>query len=137
MLGAGILEWLDVEGRWVCEYGTCDRWGEALIDELRNPLALVEFCLLISGLAISMLGLLLAWTLWSLGAATAETLVADVPPRFSRIDLAERVDRLDEDRCRRADVEVTVLPVPVVVVDGSPVKKWSEVEEVVDATDAV
>ena len=60
-----------------------------------------------------------------------------MPAKFSRIDLAERVDRLEEDLCRRADVDVTVLPVPVVVVYGSPVKKWSEVEDVVEATDAV
>ena len=82
---------------------------------LLNPPALVEFCLLISGLGISMLGLLLACTLWSLGAATPETLVAEVLAKLSLIDLAERWDRLDEDLCRRADVGMIVLLVPMFV----------------------
>ena len=63
--------------------------------------------------------------------------MADVLARLSLIDLAERVDRFDEDRCLRAEVGMTVLLVPMLVERGSLVKKWSEVEDVVEATDAV
>lgn len=66
-----------------------------------------------------MLGLLLAWTLWSLGAATPETLVFVALARLSRMDLADLVDRFDEERCRRADVGMMVVAVPVVDVYGS------------------
>lgn len=101
--------------------------------ELLRYTALVEFCLLISGLGRSMLGRLLAWTLWSRGAATPDTLVEAALARLSRIDLEERADTLEDDRCRRADVGMIVAPVP----NCSLMKKWSEVEEVVDATEAV
>lgn len=74
----------------------------------------VEFCLLISGRVSSMLGLLLATTLWSLGAATPETLVFAALARLSLIDRAERVDRFDEDRWRRVVVGMIVVPAPVV-----------------------
>jgi len=72
-----------------------------------------------SGRVSSTLGLLLAWTLCSLGAATPETLVLAALARLSRIDLAERVDRFDDERCRRADVGMMVVAVPVVDVYGS------------------
>jgi hypothetical protein len=63
--------------------------------------------------------------------------VADVLAKASRIDLAERVDRLEEDRCLRAEVGMIVLLVPMFADNGSLVKKWSEVDDVVEATDAV
>lgn len=53
------------------------------------------------------------------------------------------MDKLDEERCRRAEVGMILAAVPVVVEDVygyvSVVeeKKWSEVEEVVEATEAV
>ena len=53
--------------------------------------------------------------------------------KFSRIDLEDLADRFDEDRCRRAEVGMMVAPVP----NWSLLKKWSEVEDVVDATEAV
>ena len=57
--------------------------------------------------------------------------------KLSRIDRDDRVDKLEEDLCRRVDVGMIVVPVPTFEVYESLVKKWSEVEEVVDATDAV
>jgi hypothetical protein len=84
-----------------------------------------------------MLGRLLACTLWSRGAATPETLVAVVLARLSRIERADRWDKLEEDRCRRAEVGMMVLLVPRLVDEGSLVKKWSEVDDVVEATEAV
>jgi len=90
-----------------------------VIEEERKPDADVEFCRLMSGRVSSTLGLLLAWTLCSLGAATPETLVLAALARLSRIDLAERVDRFDDERCRRADVGMMVVAVPVVDVYGS------------------
>lgn len=54
------------------------------------------------------------------------------------MERAERVDKFEDERCRRADVGMIVVAVPVVDVYGSlEEKKWSEVEEVVEATDAV
>jgi hypothetical protein len=94
-----------------------------LIELLLYPDALVEFCLLISGLVISMLGRLLACTLWSLGAATPETLVLVALAKFSRIDRADRVDRLEDDLCRRVDAGMMVVPVPTLDVYESFVKK--------------
>jgi hypothetical protein len=74
--------------------------GEEVMElEERNPDADMEFWRLISGRFSSMLGRALAWTLWSRGAATPDTLVlAALLARLSLIDLEERVDRLEEDR---------------------------------------
>ena len=82
---------------------------------------------------MSILGRLLAWTLWSRGAATPETLVDAALAKLSLMDLEDRAETLEDDLCRRAEVGMIVAPVP----NCSLVKKWSEVDEVVDATDAV
>jgi hypothetical protein len=63
--------------------------------------------------------------------------VAVVLARVSRIERADRWDKLEEDRCRRAEVGMIVLLVPRLVDEGSLVKKWSEVDDVVEATEAV
>ena len=84
--------------------------GEALIELLLYPVALVEFCLLISGLVISVLGRLLACTLWSLGAATPDTLVLVALVILSLIERADRADRLDDDLWRRVEVGMMVVP---------------------------
>ena len=111
-----MLLWLvEVGVLCICEYEYAV-WLEcgdvAEFEACLCPDALKEFCRLISGRATSMLGRPLACTLWSRGAATPETEVA-VVLKFSRMDLAERVERLDEDRCRRAEVGIMVVPVPV------------------------
>ena len=85
------------------------------IELLRNPDADVEFCLLMSGRDISMLGRELAWTDWSRGAATPETLVLAALARLSRMERAERVERFEEERWRRVVVGMMVVE-PVVVV---------------------
>jgi len=64
----------------------------------RKPEADAEFCRLTSGLDNSMLGRELAWTLWSRGAATPEIEVLAAFARLSLIDLADRVERFDEER---------------------------------------
>lgn len=115
--------------------------GDEVIEPLvaRKPEADVEFCRLTSGRLSSILGRALACTLWSRGAATPDTLVLEALANVSLMDRVERVDRFEDDRCRRAAVGMIVVDVPVVDKYGSlPEKKWlSEVEEVVDATDAV
>lgn len=75
--------------------------------------------------------------LWSRGAATPETLVLAVLARLSRMLRAERVERFELLRCRRVVVGIMVVLVPVVVYGSLDEKKWSDVEEVVDATEAV
>jgi hypothetical protein len=102
-----------------------------------NPMpaafALMLFCRLMSGRVSSMLGRLL----WSRGAATPETLVFAVLARLSLMLRAERVERFELLRCRRVVVGMMVVLVPVVVYGSLDEKKWSDVEEAVDATEAV
>ena len=81
-----------------------------------NPDALVLFWRDTSGLLSSIDGLELAWTDWSRGAATPETEVLPALARLSRMLRAERVLRLDEERCRRAVVGIMVAPAPEVEV---------------------
>lgn len=88
--------------------------GEDVMELARKPDAEVEFWRLMSGRLSSILGRALAWTLWSLGAATPETLVLAALARLSRMDLVERVDRFEDDRWRRAAVGIIVVAVPVV-----------------------
>ncbi len=55
--------------------------------------------------------------------------------RLSRIERAERVERFEELRWRR--VVVGMMALPEVLVLSAEEKKWSEVEDVVEATEAV
>lgn len=64
----------------------------------RKPDAEVLFWRDTSGLLSSIDGRALAWTDWSLGAATPETDVLVALARLSRIERAERVERLEEER---------------------------------------
>jgi hypothetical protein len=94
----------------------CVRCGDEVMELLLSPDAEVEFCRETSGRVISMLGRALAWTDWSLGAATPETLVFAALARLSRIDRADRVERFEEERWRRVVVGMMVVePTPVVL----------------------
>ena len=84
-----------------------------------------------SGLGMSVDGLAEPDTDWSRGAATPETDVELCAA--SRMLLALRVERFEDDRCLRADVGGMELE----EVYGYWSVKSSDVEDVVEATEAV